>query len=133
MSDADNEPDDELDAEAGQGDKQPANDDAGSRKGLESKKQRIGREQRESLAWWSNVFSTPTGRREIWKLLQGGHTFEHIFACGPSGVPQAEATWFHAGEQAYGQRMYLTFARDHREQVFLMHDENDPAFAKAKK
>lgn len=127
--------DDELEAgaEGQDGDQPPANDDAASPKQLRNKERRLAREARETQEFWSSVFATPVGRREMWKLLTSAHTFDERFACGPNGFPQPEATWFQAGEQSFGQRVYRTWARDHRVEVLLMHDENDPAFVKAKK
>jgi hypothetical protein len=92
------------------------------------KRQRL--EVRQAEKFWQGVFSTAIGRREMWRLLQSCHTFEERFACGPNGFPQPEATWFQAGEQALGQRMYQTWIAqpDLRPNVLLMHDENDTRF-----
>lgn len=133
MSDEPDAPDDELEPGAEQDGKPATNDDAASSEGIETKRKRVAREARETLEFWRGVFATPVGRREMWKHLASAHTFDERFACGPNGFPQPEATWFQAGEQAFGQRIYRTWARDHRVEVLLMHDENDSAFLKAKK
>lgn len=88
------------------------------------------READEAEAFWAGVFRSAVGRREMWKLLQVTHAFEERFACGPNGFPQVEATWFHAGEQAVGQRLYQTWLRRDPITVAAMHAENDPNFAK---
>jgi hypothetical protein len=93
---------------------------------------RIQREMREGDDVWRGLLAKPTGRREIWRLLQSCHTFEERFACGPNGHPQPEATWFHAGERETGLRLYRSFLRIDRESVGRMHDEYDPFFAKPK-
>jgi hypothetical protein len=132
MSDEPIEPDDDLEDGTEQG---PAsvNDDAASPKGIENKARRIAREQREAHEFWRGVFASPVGRREMFAILQSAHAFEDRFACGPNGFPQAEATWFQAGEHAFGQRLYLTWAKNHRVEILLMHDENDARFADPKK
>lgn len=131
------EPDDDQDDIESGTEPEPAsvNDDAASAKGIENKQRRIAREQREALEFWRSVFATEVGRREMFAILQSAHTFEDRFACGPNGFPQPEATWFQAGEHAFGQRLYLTWSKNHRAEVLLMHDENDTRFAdkKAKK
>jgi hypothetical protein len=86
----------------------------------------------EAKAFWKSVFADPVGRREIWGLLAQAHPFEERFACGPNGFPQTEATWFHAGEQALGLRIFQSLSIIDREGVFKMLDEYDPRFASAK-
>lgn len=108
------------------------NDDAASPRKVNRKRREKDRQEVESKEFWRGVFASPVGRREMWKLLQDAHTFEERFACGPNGFPQPEATWFQAGEQSLGQRIYRTFARDHLEGVLQMHHENDPQFKKAR-
>ncbi|SDD94849.1 hypothetical protein SAMN05216337_1017127 [Bradyrhizobium brasilense] len=131
MSDEPDEPDDVVEPDAPDGGEQ-ANDDAASPKQHENKRRRIAREKQEALDFWRAVFASEVGRREMFALLQSAHTFEERFACGPNGFPQPEATWFQAGEQAFGQRLYQSWARDHRAAVLLMHDENDARFVTTK-
>ncbi len=88
--------------------------------------------KREDDAFWAGLFSTQVGRRAMWSILESAHAFAPTFACGPTGVPQPEATWFHAGEQQLGQRLYQGWLLRHTEQVALMHAENDPRFAHLK-
>jgi hypothetical protein len=97
---------------------------------LRKRKDKLSLQQQQSVAFWHRVFADPIGRREMWGILQACHAFEERFACGPNGFPQPEATWFHAGEQAIGQRLYRSWARLDRAGVFLMHDEHDPDFVK---
>jgi hypothetical protein len=78
---------------------------------------------------YRRLLSTAIGRRLIWELLQTCHTFEQRFANGPNGFPQPDATWFHAGEQSVGLRLYQSLMRIDRAAVFVMHDENDANFA----
>jgi hypothetical protein len=91
---------------------------------------RIKREYDEAVAFWSHALSTEVGRREIWRLLESAHTFEDRFACGPNGFPQVEATWFQAGEKAFGQRLWLTLQKYDITGVLRMHSELDPRLAK---
>lgn len=92
--------------------------------------ERIRIEKLEADAFWKSVFSNAVGRREMWRLLAQLHPFEERFACGPNGFPQPEASWFHAGEQSFGLRLYQSWAQIDRAGVFLMQDEHDPRFAK---
>lgn len=94
------------------------------------KRKRRGRKREldEIRVWWHTALGTKLGRKIIWGLLRDAHTFEERFACGPNGFPQTEATWFHAGEQAWGLRFYQSLVLFDREAVFLMHDENDVRF-----
>lgn len=80
--------------------------------------------------FWRRNLATADDRRFLWGFLVSLHTFEQRFACGPSGFPQPEATWFHAGEQDVGLRLYRTWMRTAPDLLQLMHAENDPAFAK---
>lgn len=96
---------------------------------------RIAREKRDERMsdaerFWRGVLADPVGRREVWGLLQSAHTFEERFACGPNGFPQPEATWFHAGEQSWGQRLYQRLQFLDREGTWLMLDEHDSRYAR---
>lgn len=104
--------------------------DASSIRTLRAEKKRIKFEQHQAKQFWLSVFTTESGRREMWDLLDAAHAFDERFACGPNGFPQPEATWFHAGEQAFGLRLYQTWVRDAdlRPLIFKMHDENDHRF-----
>lgn len=105
--------------------------DASSPTTLRESNRKQKREREESLAFWHGALSTPVGRRELWRnIVEAGHVFEDRFACGPNGAPQPQATWFQAGETSFARRIYLAWLRDHRDLVALMHDENDPNFAK---
>lgn len=127
MNDDDVFPDDDQESEVDA--LQPtvsAADPAGKRR----QETRIKREVREAREFWQSVFASPVGRREMWGILQAGHAFEERFACGPNGFPQPEATWFHAGEQAFVQRLGMSWSVLDRAGYFLMLDEHDPRFAK---
>jgi hypothetical protein len=83
---------------------------------------------RESDRFWKSVFSDPVGRREMWLFLEAAKPFEERFACGPNGFPQPEATWFNAGQQSLGLRIYQTWLNKFPELVMQMQRENDPRF-----
>ena len=102
-------------------------------KQVERKRRRIEQEKVEADKFWKEVFSTPAGRREMWAIMDACHTFEERFACGPNGFPQPEATWFHAGEQAIGHRLYETWQIRDYDGVYAMRCENDTRFATAKR
>jgi hypothetical protein len=107
-------------------------EDAGESAFYERKLNKQEREQLEARKFWKAAFSTPVGRRELWGILQATHAFEERFACGPNGFPQTEATWFHAGQQAFGQRLFLSWQVFDPEGVFLMQQEHDARFARPK-
>ena len=88
--------------------------------------------KRQAREFWQRVFADPIGRREMWGILQEAHAFETRFACGPSGIPQPEATWFEAGKQDLGQRLFQSWTILDRAGVFLMLDEYDPRFVTLK-
>lgn len=105
-------------------------DDAGSAAGYTRKLNEIEVARLESEQFWQSVFNHPVGRREMWGILKAAHAFETSFACGPNGFPQPEATWFHAGEQAIGMRLFLSWQVFNPEGVLAMLKEHDPRFKK---
>lgn len=106
--------------------------DAGSPRAVKKRQTKLQIQAREEERFWHGVFSDEIGRRCMWKLLQAGHPFDTRFACGPNGFPQAEATWFHAGEQDFALRMYQAWLAAHPLEVMAMHHEHDPRFSKKK-
>ena len=89
---------------------------------------------RDENNFWKSVFADPIGRRAMWNLLQETKINETVFACGPNGFPQPEATWFNLGKQELGHRLLRSWTLIDRDGVFAMQDENDPAFSgKSKK
>lgn len=78
--------------------------------------------------FWRRTMADPIGRMVVWELLLAAGTFTERFAYTPAGFPSPEATWFHAGEQAYGQRIYRTLLKVDVNAVALMHREHDPDF-----
>lgn len=101
-------------------------------KRMKAQRKRQARTKNQGEEFWKAAISTETGRREIFDLLRQAGTFEERFACGPNGFPQPEATWFNAGQKAFGERFYLSLARIDRAAVLAMHDENDARFVKPK-
>lgn len=128
------EPDEEID---GQPDEPQASEqptvDAGSPRAVRKRQTKLQLQQREADRFWQGVFQSEVGRREMWRLLSEAHPFETSFACGPNGFPQPEATWFKAGEQALGLRIYQAWLQKHPLEVMAMHREHDPRFAKGDK
>lgn len=106
------------------------NGDVGDAKVVRRRKKEVADRRDESGAFWRQVFSTPSGRREMWGLLNAANTFTTKFGCGPNGFPQPEATWFNAGERAYGQRLYHSWLILDRDGVNKMLDEHHPDFKK---
>ncbi len=86
-----------------------------------------------SREFWQRILADEVGREEIWKLLTGCHTFAPRFGVGPTGFPQPEASWFHAGEQAVGLRLYQSLLVIDMENVRQMHLEFDTRFPKVEK
>ncbi len=83
------------------------------------------RHARESAAFWQHVFASPVGRREMWKLLESLNTFTTVFATGPVGFPDGNATFYHHGQQQAGQALYQKWIFTHTAEIGLMHQECD--------
>jgi len=82
----------------------------------------------KSADFWRRVLSEEIGRRVMWEVLVGMHTFEERFAVSPAGFPNPEATWFQAGEKAAGWRLYDALRKADFTGVHRLHLENDPYF-----
>lgn len=100
--------------------------DAGDQRQVREAEINASMRARRSREFWRGVLSSDVGRAEVWALLQDAHAFDEKFAVGPSGFPQPEHTWFMAGEQAFGYRLFLTMMRHDRENVALMLAEHEP-------
>lgn len=88
---------------------------------------------RQDDDWWTAALNSEVGRRCLWSLIDAAGSFEDRFACGPNGFPQPEATWFRAGEQAFGLKLYHKLLLRDPILVSAMHAENDPRFMKERK
>lgn len=129
MSDVPNEADDD---EAEQGDllasEQPT-EDASSLQTVRSKRQKQLQSNAEIIIFWRGLLASPIGRKILWDFVaRQCHIFEDRFMCGPGGFPDAQATWFHAGEKSVGMRLYRTLLRTDLDGVSLMHREYDSDF-----
>ena len=103
-------------------------DEIVSESGRKRRAQKIRIREKQVKEFYERVFADPVGRLVFWNILEACHFKETKFACGPGGFPQPEATWFKAGEQAVGDRLYRTFRKHARSGVMLMEDEHDPDF-----
>lgn len=83
--------------------------------------------------FWKKTLATEAGRMVIWEVLVGMGTFTTRFAATPAGFSCPESTWFNAGEQAAGFRLYQALQRAAYEEVFQMHLEQDPYFIPVKR
>lgn len=88
------------------------------------------REAREVQRFWTSVLATKTGRAEIWRLLDEAGTFRTEFACGPTGFPDPNATFFKLGQSTWGMRLYQDLLVWDRQGVMRVHDEHDHRFVK---
>lgn len=130
---SDDIPDDDQDAPA-TATPEPA--DMPSAVNPESQRKRRRRKARiedELAAFWQRVLDEPIGRRALWGILESGGMTRTTFACGPSGVPQPEATWFHAGARDHAERIYNTWLKQARAGTLKMLDEHHPDFIDPKK
>ncbi len=94
---------------------------------------RLKREEQERASFWRAVLNDKVGRREIWRLIATeGRAFNTEFACGPTGVPQPEATWHNLGRQQWALRLYHDLLRMDVDGVKLLHRDNDPRFIEMK-
>lgn len=103
--------------------------DAGDPATIKRRTRKLEFQQQQAADFWKRVFASEVGRREMWNILQACHTFETKFACGPTGFPQPEATWFHAGEASIGERLFHSWSRIDRDGVWRMLDEHDARYA----
>lgn len=106
--------------------------DAGSRRAHRKRLTQAALRDREIQRFWEGVFADPIGRLEMWRILDDAGTFDQRFGIGPSGFPQAEASWFNQGMRAFGLRLWQKWTSTAREGVLLMHDEHDPRFVRPK-
>lgn len=104
-------------------------DNAASPKAIRKKAQKAKDAAEENRDFWRKITSDAVGRRVLWDVFASAGVFEERFSCGPNGFPQPEATWFKAGEQSFGHRLYLSIARIDRAGILQMHAENDQNFA----
>lgn len=112
-------------------DGQPQAFDAGEPSAVRKRETKAQIKQRRADEWWRRILADPVGRLEMWGIIQSEcHAFEERFACGPNGFPQAEATWFEAGRQSVGQRLFLTLMARDPVNTMLMLTEYDPRFAR---
>ena len=121
--DQSNEPDDLFPTE------QPTVD-AGNLQAVRKQRTRSRLQTKQSAAFWQRIFGTEVGRRELWRVLESAGTFQTPFACGPTGFPQPEATWFRAGQQELGLRLFFSWQRLDPGGVLLMQQEHDPRFVR---
>lgn len=91
---------------------------------------RAHKEWEEQRDFWRVVLSNPVGRREIWKLLDATHAFSTQFAQSNGGFPDPNATWFRAGEQAWGLALYHNLMRWAPEGVGAMMEEHSGIYDK---
>ena len=106
--------------------------DAGSRRGL-TKAQRLARDrEKESERFWFEIMEREDGRRIMWDLLAEAGTFEVRFAASPTGFPDTNATFFHLGEKAFGERLHVTLMKHAPARVLQMRQEHDHRLVKAK-
>lgn len=84
--------------------------------------------EREEVAFVRGLLGTPEGRRFLWGILAAAHTFEERFGVSHYGFPIEQETWFNAGQQQLGQRLYLSWDFIDHDGVSLMLREHDPRF-----
>lgn len=105
--------------------------DAGEPAQVKKRESKAKLRERQADAWWAKLLGDPVGRREMWGIIQTEcHAFEERFACGPNGFPQEQATWFEAGRQSVGQRIYQTMFMRDPAGTMLMLAENDARFVR---
>lgn len=107
----------------------PEATDAANEKQVRKRRVTQKMREREDALFLLSLLRNEAGRRFLWGILTAAHAFEERFACGPNGFPQVEATWFEAGIQSLGQRLYQTWLRTDPLAVAAMHRENDPRFS----
>lgn len=122
--------DDENESEDESGAVDETTPNAAEPKAVRRRVRKVDEERRQADEFWRAVLASPVGRKEIWGMLVSVHTFDDRFALGPTGFPQPEASWFYAGEQSFGLRLYRSLLRIDHDGIALMHREFDPEFRK---
>lgn len=104
--------------------------DEGERERAQAEARRL-QEEAEASDFWRRVFTDRIGRREMWRFFHTeAHAFNDHFAASPVGFPDPHATFFHAGEQSLGLRLYHRCLRFAHQGVGFMHIEHDPRHAR---
>jgi hypothetical protein len=124
----DHEPLDDIAAEEEVLPSEQPTEDAASPRKVAQRRRSLAREREQEETYLRAVLADPVGRRVLYGILNAAHTFDTRFAVGPSGFPDANATWFHAGEQALGLGLYQRWQQIDHQAVFLMLTENDSRF-----
>lgn len=97
---------------------------------------RAEEDARAVLRWWSDVLSTPIGRREIWRRIDAAGTFRRgneNYAMSPGGVPADRATDYHMGARDYGLAWWTWLEVNFTEWAVLLRIENDPQYAQVRR
>lgn len=88
-------------------------------------------EESAAQRFWAGVFADRVGRREMWRFFhEEAHAFNDRFAASPVGFPDPHATFFQAGEQSLGLRLYHRCLRYAQQGVSWMHIEHDARHAR---
>jgi hypothetical protein len=125
---ADEQPLDDIAAEAEVLPSEQPTEDTGNARKVAQRRRKIDREQEQDEGYIRGMLADKIGRRVLYGILSAAHTFDTRFAVGPAGFADANATWFHAGEQALGQGLYQRWLQIDHQAVFLMLTENDSRF-----
>lgn len=107
--------------------------DAATKAGQAKARKEARRKKARTDAVWKDLLANEVGREVVWGLLSDAGTFTTQFACGPSGFPQPEATWFHHGQSSFGLGLYHKLLVLDVAAVRAMHEEHDPRFKGDKK
>ncbi len=117
--------DDEDDLPEAVSDESPADTAAVEPETYRRKQRAAERRDMDRAVFWKGLLSDSVGRQELWRVLSDAHFDEEKFGAGPNGFPDPLNAWFHAGEQAFGYRLFLTLLRADRNGVVQMLEEHD--------
>ncbi len=107
-------------------------DSAANPKRLKQQQRRAELDAIEAEEFWKFVFASPVGRREMWGLLKQAGVLDARFGAGPTGFPDAYASFFRAGIKAVSDNFLDQWTIRDFEGVRLMRIEHDPRFPKPK-
>ena len=125
------EPDDDLPDE---GEPEPGvPDNAADARRLKRQKRRNELDAAEDARFWTEIFASPVGRRNMWRILAQAGLLEANFGNSPVGFPDPHATFFRLGVKSVADHLLREWQIADHEGVYMMLLEHHPRYPKPDK